>query len=851
MTALVTLQVARGNDKAGWKNRLSFQFQSAGGTLCTPADADATFNFKHMKKFLKWTGIILGSLIVLAAIAGFGGWMYLKSTFLNFEKDYAENLDLKEITVDGYTFLDRNGNGQLDIYEDDRRTIEERANDLLSQMTLEEKIHLLKGSGIGSAMGRTEPGQGIAGAVGTIVPTPRLGIPTVYLSDGPAGLRIEPRRKGEDRTYYCTAFPIGTLLSSTWNVDLVENVGKAMGNEALEYGLDVILGPGANIHRHPLCGRNFEYYSEDPVLTGETGAAMVNGIESNGVGTSPKHFVANNQETNRTFNDAIISERALREIYLKGFEIIVKKSQPWTVMSSYNLVNGTYVTESRRFCTDVLRGDWGFQGLVMSDWFGGQNAPAQISAGNDLLEPGTKKQWDALIKAQKSGELSMEDIDTSVKRILKLILASKKMQNYQFGNNPDLKAHAAVTRQSASEGMVLLKNEGALPLQAGKNVALFGVASYDFIVGVPGSGDVNEAYAVSLEEGLKNAGFTINEKAKNAFETHKAANAKAFVRPQGLDAMMKPYNPPQIVYSPEMISEIVGSTDIGIITIGRNSGEGVDRVEANDFLLTQKENDMMKQVCEAFHQAGKKVAVVLNIGGVIETASWKDQPDAILCAWQGGQEGGNSVADILSGKVNPSGKLPMTFPVHLNDHASNANFPLDGEPMNMTSMLFAKEKPEKDKVKNKDFTRYEEGIYVGYRHFDKANLEVSYPFGYGLSYTSFEYGNMDAVLKNDTLHVTLSVKNTGTQAGKEVVQLYVSKPNSAIDRPVQELKAFGKTRQLAPGETESLTLDIPLADLSYWDEGSNGWKLENGLYTVKAGASSRDIRASKDVEIGK
>ncbi len=807
--------------------------------------------FDYMKKFLKWALIVLGSLIGLLAIAGFGAWMYLKSTFLNFEKDYAENRNLKTITVDSYTFLDRNGNGKLDTYEDDRRSIEERADDLLSQMTLEEKIHLLKGSGMASGMGMVKPGEGISGAVGTIVPTPRLGIPTIYLSDGPAGLRIEPRRKGETRTYYCTAFPIGTLLSSTWNVDLVKNVGEAMGNEALEYGIDVILGPGANIHRHPLCGRNFEYYSEDPVLTGNIGAAMVNGIESNGVGTSVKHFVANNQETNRSFNDAIISQRALHEIYLKGFEIIVKKAQPWTIMSSYNKVNGTYTSQSRYLLTDVLRNDWGFQGLVMSDWFGGQDAPAQISAGNDLLEPGTKRQWNALTKARENGQLSMEDIDTSVKRILKLILGSRKMQGYKYSNNPDLKAHAAITRQSASEGMVLLKNENTLPLQTGKNVALFGVTAYDFIAGGTGSGDVNEAYVVSLEEGLKNAGFTINEKAKNIFERHKAANQKAFVRPEGFDAMTHPYNPPQIVYTSDMIKEMVGSADVGIITIGRNSGEGGDRVETDDFLLSQQENNMVNLVCETFHNAGKKVIVVLNIGGVIETASWKAQPDAILLAWQGGQEGGNSVADILDGKVNPSGKLPMTFPVHLSDHASNANFPLDGAPFDPMDQFFSGEKAEKDKIRNKDYTRYEEGIYVGYRHFDKAGLEVSYPFGYGLSYTTFVYGNLGAVVNKDTIHVTLSVQNTGNQAGKEVVQLYVSKPNSTIDRPGQELKAFGKTRLLAPGETENLTFDIPAADLRYWDEDSAGWKLENGLYTIKSGSSSRDIKASKEVKIGK
>jgi beta-glucosidase len=259
--------------------------------------------------------------------------------------------------------------------------------------------------------------------------------------------------------------------------------------------------------------------------------------------------------------------------------------------------------------------------------------------------------------------------------------------------------------------------------------------------------------------------------------------------------------------------------------------------------------DMIQQVCKAFHDAGKKVTVVLNIGGVVETASWKAQPDAILCAWQGGQEGGNSVADILSGKVNPSGKLPMTFPVHLNDHASNANFPLDGAPIRISSLFFGKEKKEKDKVRKTDYTHYEEGIYVGYRHFDKANLEVSYPFGFGLSYTRFEYGNMEVVVKNDTIQVSLSVKNTGTQAGKEVVQLYVFKPNSAIDRPTQELKAFGKTRKLAPGETETMTFKIPVSDLSYWDEAIAGWKLENGLYTVKSGSSSRDIKVARDIEI--
>lgn len=803
-----------------------------------------------MKKWLKISLIVLGSLIVLVALAGFGGWLWLKSTFLDFEDDYTEKTEFQEVTINGYTFLDRNGNGTLDVYEDDRRSIDDRANDLLDQMTIDEKIHLLKGSGMASGIGMVEPGKGIPGAVGTIVPTPRLGLPTVYLSDGPAGLRIEPTREGDTQTYYCTAFPIATLLASTWNKDLAYSVGNAMGQEALAYGIDVILGPGANLHRHPLCGRNFEYYSEDPLLSGKIGAAMVNGVESNGIGTSVKHFVANNQETDRFINDAIVSERAMREIYLKGFEIIVKESQPWTIMSSYNKVNGTYTSESKYLLTDILRDDWNFEGIVMSDWFGGQNAAAQISAGNDLLEPGTKKQWNALKKAHKNGQLSETEINTSVKRILKLILQSKKMQNYQFDNKPDLQAHAKITRQSASEGMVLLKNENTLPIQDANNVALFGVTSYEFIAGGTGSGDVNEAYTVSLEEGLEQAGFEVNQKAKGIFEAHKAANKEAFVKPEGMNAMFQPYDPPEFLPTAEQLQEIVADTDIGIITIGRNSGEGGDRVEKDDFLLSGEEQNMIATVCKAFHDAGKKVIVVMNIGGVIETASWKAQPDAILLAWQGGQEGGNSVADILSGKVNPSGKLPMTFPVHLNDHASNANFPLDGKPMSITDLLFGQdEKPEEEKVKNIDYTVYEEGVYVGYRHFDTKNLEVSYPFGYGLSYTNFEMSNLNVQVANDSILLTLTVQNTGEQAGKEVVQIYASKLNSTIDRPVQELKAFAKTDILQPGETTELSFYIQATDLQYWDEQQNGWQLEKGNYSIKAGNSSRDIHLSQDITL--
>ena len=622
-------------------------------------------------------------MIFVASICSF--W-YVNKTFISFEDGYDNRTDILELTIDGYTFLDRNSNSTLDVYEDDREAIADRVLDVLSQMTLQEKIHLLKGAGMASTIGMTKPG-GIPGAVGAIVPTPRLGIPTVHLSDGPAGLRIEPSRENDDKTYYCTAFPIATLLASSWNETLVYEVGNAMGKEAKAYGIDVILGPAANIHRHPLCGRNFEYFSEDPLLSGFIGASIVHGIQSNGIGTSVKHFVANNQETNRVLNDVIVSDRAMHEIYLKGFEHIVKRSQPWTIMSSYNKINGVYTSESEWLLTNILRNKWGFKGLVMTDWFGGKSPSSQISAGNDLLEPGTNRQWKALIKAAGKGELSLDHINRATTRILTLIFKTKKMQNYSYNNSPDLKKHAEITRNSASEGMVLLKNDDVLPFSDINNKALLGVTSYEFIAGGTGSGDVNEAYTISLEEGLSNAGFKINNIAKQTFETHKIATIESFKKPEGLEAIFTPFTPSEMKYTTEQLHDIVTTSDIGILTLGRNAGEGGDRLEIDDFLLTELEHEMIYKITEAFHKENKKLIIVLNIGGVIETASWKNLPDAILLAWQGGQEGGNSVTDILTGKLNPSGKLPMTFPIYLSDHASHDNFPKNPKMFTLEGMV--------------------------------------------------------------------------------------------------------------------------------------------------------------------
>ena len=719
---------------------------------------------------------------------------------------------------------------------------------VLKAMTLEEKVHFVIGTGM-AGMGGESAVVGatkdiVPGAAGTTYPIERLGIPSIVLADGPAGLRIDPTREGDENTYYCTHFPIGTLLASTWNQELVENVGKAMGEEVHEYGADVYLAPALNIHRHPLNGRNFEYYSEDPVVAGKTAAAYVRGVQSNDVGTSIKHFAYNNQETNRTGNNAVISPRAQREIYLKGFEITVKESDPWTVMSSYNKINGTYTSQSKDLITTVLRDEWGFKGLVMTDWFGGDNGAEQIAAGNDMLQPGTDLQYEQIMAAIKDGSLSEAELDVCVRRCLELVARSPKAKGYQYSNKPDLKAHAAVTRQSALEGMVLLENKGVLPLKNVKNVAVFGCTSFDFIAGGTGSGNVNRAYTVSLLDGLKNAGFNVDENNKEATLKHIADEDAAFKASltDQLSAFYPAPRPSEIVPSPAELAASAKANDIAIITFGRNSGEFFDRTSA-DFELSAKEKELLAKVTSAFHARGKKVVVVLNIGGVIETASWRFVPDAILLAWQAGQEGGNSVTDILTGAKSPSGKLPMTFPVNLMDAGSSANFPIDAD----TGVYFMNRREDVGQ-KDVDVTKYEEGIYVGYRWFDKKDLAVSYPFGYGLSYTTFEYSAPAVSNDGTTVTAKITVKNTGSVAGKEAVQLYVSAPAGTLDKPVKELKAYGKTKELAPDESQELTLTFPTSELASFDEEASAWKVDAGTYTFLFGASSRDIRCTATAE---
>lgn len=732
---------------------------------------------------------------------------------------------------------------------------ENNIDEIVAEMTLEEKAILVVGVGMDheDTLNTTatvgSSAELVPGAAGSTHAIPRLGIPSVVLADGPAGLRINPIREGDENTYYCTHFPIGTLLASTWNQELVEEVGESIGEEVLEYGADVLLAPALNIHRNPLCGRNFEYYSEDPIVAGKTAAAYVRGVQKNDVGTSIKHFAVNSQETNRTGTDARLSTRALREIYLRNFEIAVKEGDPWTVMTSYNKVNGTYTSEYKDLVETLLRDEWGYKGMVMTDWYGGSNPTAQMQAGNDMLQPGRFKQYQDIVEAVNNGSLDVADLDRNVKRILQLIVRSPRFKGYKYSNKPELEEHAKVTRQSAVEGMVLLENNGVLPFQNTKNVAVYGVTSYRFIAGGTGSGNVNRAYTVSLLDGLKNAGYEIDKTVSENYETYVAkaeADAKAKLEAESksnfLASFLPQPLPQEIIPTAEELKASVEANDAAIITLGRISGEFVDRTTAN-FNLSAEERQLVNDVTAAYHAAGKKVVVVLNVGGVIETASWKNTPDAILLAWQAGQEGGNSVADVLSGKENPSGKLPMTWPVALEDHGSTKNFPR-GEQFELNLSAFMGKDAEKKEERNLfDYANYEEGIYVGYRWFDKNNVAVSYPFGYGLSYTAFDYSGALVEASDDAVTVTVKVTNSGKVAGKEVVQVYATAPKGTLDKPVKELKAYKKTKTLEPGESQVLVLKFATSDLASFSEADNAWVVDEGEYKFLVASSSRDIKA--------
>ena len=729
---------------------------------------------------------------------------------------------------------------------------------VVAQMTVEEKVKMLVGIGFHipglppNILPPTDPADDsikdkVPGTSGRLHGLSRNGIPVLTVADGPAGVHIWSFGQTGPKTF-ATAVPNASLLAASWDTALVKKVGKILGNETREYGIDIILGPAMNIQRNPLNGRNFEYYSEDPVLSGQISASMVNGIQSEGVGVSMKHFVANNTEGNRTKLNTIMSQRALREIYLRGFEIAIKNSNPWTIMSSYNRINGTYTSESKGLLTDILRKEWGYKGYVMTDWFGGKDAVAQINAGNNLLMPGTYAQIKALTNAAKHDSISLQKLNESVEEILRITVLSPTFNKYVYSNKPDLKAHAELSRVAAAEGMVLLKNDSeTLPLRSGQKIALLGNSSYDIIAGGTGSGDVDRAYTISLVDGLKNANFTSLENLANAYQAYlKVEKAK-----QPKPSLMTIMNPPPPIREFQVSDSLSGAlsqnADLAIYSIGRNAGEGKDRQVENDFNLSDQEKSIIHSLSTKLHALHKKLVVVINAGCVIETASWRDDADAILFAWQPGMEGGNAMADVLTGKVNPSGKLPVSFPMAYSDVSSAKNFP--------GKLIASKQKAPSsfmDLDKESEIT-YEEGIYVGYRYFNTFHIKPAYAFGYGLSYTQFTYGDSklsDSEFKN-SINASITITNTGKMPGKEVVELYLNAPKGKLDKPMEELKAFAKTRLLNPGESQTLQFTLDKKDLSSFRSDLNAWIADPGTYQVKIGSSSQDLNQVKSFTLGK
>ena len=725
---------------------------------------------------------------------------------------------------------------------------------VVAAMTLEEKVNLLVGVGAWNgndiAQEIKDAKNLIPGCAGQTYPIPRLGIPSVMLPDGPGGLRINPTRQGEEKTYYCTSFPVATMLAQTWNQQLVEEVGTAIGDEVKRYGADCLLAPALNIHRNPLLGRNFEYYSEDPVISGKTAAAMVRGVQSNGVGATIKHFALNNQETNRMANDVQIDQQTAREIYLKGFEIAVRESQPWAVMTSYNKINGTYAPENEDLIENILRQEWGFEGMVMTDWGGGRDAVATVNAGNDLLMPGGANQINAIIEAVQNGTLDEKIIDRNVARILELVARSPKMQGYEFQNDPDLKAHAQVSRSSATEGMVLLKNEGALPLAKDcKMIALYGTSSYDMYVVGTGSGSVNYEHAVGLNEGLTAAGYKLEPSVSSAYtkyvqENNSRVSARNFMRTNLTNHVI----PESLVRKPYQYRADAIASDIAIITIGRSCGESADRGYEGDYTLTDIEQGLIKDVCDAFHSKGKKVVVILNIGAPIETASWKARPDAILLAGLPGQEAGHAITDVLKGAVNPSGKLVDTYVVDFNKIPSTANFPVNARELQSQARA-NRGNPDAKPVSKYDYTEYKERLDIGYRYYDRHPEQVSYPFGFGLSYTTFEYSEPQAKIEDGIISMSVKVTNTGSVTGKEAVQVYIEAPKGGMGNLTKELKAYGKTALLQPGESQTLEFTLSQYELAGFDLSASNWKTVNGDYKADFAASSQDIRCQATFSI--
>ncbi len=655
--------------------------------------------------------------------------------------------------------------------------------DLISQMTLKEKASLCSGKDFWH-----------------LKSIERLGLPEIMVCDGPHGLRkqnAENKKVGIGNSYPATCFPTAVTTACSWDRDLIYKMGQALAEECLQHGVSVLLGPGVNMKRSPLCGRNFEYFSEDPELAGEMGAAFIAGVQSKGIGTSLKHFAGNSQEMKRMTSNSIIDERALREIYLRAFEKAVKKSQPWTVMNAYNLLNGTYCSENDWLQNKVLRDEWGFKGAVVSDWGAVNDRVAGLNAGNDLEMPSSGGVNDAkIVEAVKCGVIDETTLDERVDKLIDIILkgAANKKPGYKF----DVKAHNLLSRQIAEQSMVLLKNDGnILPLKRveGEYVAVIGAFAENPRYQGAGSSIINPTMIDSGRRAFNNSPISVKF-ADGYDRSGKRKNEDAYIT----EACNLAKNASKAVV-------FIGLTD-------DYESEGFDR-------STMKLPDGHNRLVEAVSRVNDNVIVVLEGGSPVEMP-WADDVKAILNAYLGGQSVAPAIVDVLTGKANPCGKLAETYPVCLKDTPTSFRYP-----------------------DSKEDVQYRESIFIGYRYYDKVERNVRFPFGFGLSYTSFEYSDIKLKKKNlakgEGAKVTFTIKNTGDVAGSEIAQVYVAKPESKIFRAPKELKGFVKIH-LDPGEEKKVTVELDDRAFAFWNTATEDWCVESGEYKILVGASSRDIR---------
>lgn len=645
-------------------------------------------------------------------------------------------------------------------------------------------------------------------------PVEQLDLARIMVADGPHGLRKQADGHEGLISHPATCFPPAVGLAATWDRSLLAEVGTAIGAEALAAEVAVVLGPGANIKRHPLCGRNFEYLSEDPFLTGELAVALIDGIQSVGAGTSLKHFAVNNQEERRMTVDVVVDERALREIYLAGFEKAVKQAAPWTVMCAYNKLGGTYCSEHRRLLTEILRDEWGFEGLVMTDWGAASDRPAGIAAGLDLEMPGSRGiNDDEILDAVASGRLGVDKLDIAVKRLVDLIVRG----NAALARKPprvNLDAHHELARRAAADSCVLLTNDGVLPLAGGQSVAVIGAFATSPRYQGSGSSRVNPTQLDTMLDsiGQLNANDSDNGESRSAAVTFAAG-----------------YEDDGDNYRPDLIDEarlVARAADIAVVVVGLPpsfESEGFDREHMR---LPDQHNRLVETICKA----NPNTVVVLCNGSPVQMP-WVDQPRAILEAYLGGQGGGMGAARILFGEASPSGRLAETFPIRQSDHGSDPWFPGVGRQV-----------------------QYREGINVGYRWFDRVGLDVLFPFGHGLSYTTFEYGDLEVLgVLGDTsagkgISLSVRITNTGERAGAETVQIYAARIDPTVDRPAQELVGFHKVH-LERGQSETVKIALDQRSFAFYDTKSSSWQVEAGRVEVRAGASSRDVRSTALIEL--